>query len=69
MNKNKLFCAGRDDDSWIFSVIIAIVVIMMIVALVVYGGAFIGGFYSIKNYILSFKENVVDSNRKIQATA
>lgn len=68
MNKNKLFCAGRDDDGgWIFSLIIALIVIMMIVALVVFGGVFIGGFYSIKNYILSFKESVVDSNKKMQA--
>ena len=28
------------------------------------GGAFIGGFHSLKNYILAFKHNVVDSNRK-----
>lgn len=36
----------------------------MIVAIIVYGGAFIGGFHSLKNYILAFKHNVVDSNRK-----
>lgn len=29
-----------------------------------HGGAFIGGFHSLKNYILAFKHNVVDSNRK-----
>jgi len=60
---------GRDSDNgWIIAVVIAIMVVMAIMALIVYGGAFIGGFYSLKNYISSFKENVIDSNRRIQTT-
>jgi len=66
MNKDKLFCVGRDDDSGWFGLVLILIVVAMILALVVYGGAFIGGFYSIKNYIVSFKENVIDSNRGLQ---
>lgn len=47
-----------------FGIAIALFVVAMIVAIIVYGGAFIGGFHSLKNYILAFKHNVVDSNRK-----
>lgn len=66
MNKDKLFCVGRDDDGGWFGLVLILIVVAMILALVVYGGAFIGGFYSIKNYIVSFKENVIDSNRGLQ---
>ena len=64
--KNKTPCLiGWDDDSgWIFAIVIALVVIMIICAIIVYGGAFIGGFHSLKNYILAFKHNVIDSNRE-----
>ena len=55
--------AGHDDDGWLWGIIIAVIVVMIIVSLVVYGGAFIGGFYSLKNYIVSFKHNVYDSNK------
>ena len=56
---------GHDDDfGWIFVILIAIVVIAIVCAVIIYGGAFIGGFHSIKNYVLAFKHNVIDSNRK-----
>lgn len=65
MNEKRKCMVGHDDDyGWIIAIIIAIVVVMMICAIIVYGGAFIGGFHSIKNYILAFKHNVFDSNRK-----
>ncbi len=65
MNEMRKCLVGHDDDdSWIFTIIIAVVVIMIVCAIIVYGGAFIGGFHSIKNYILAFKHNVFDTNRK-----
>ena len=65
MNEQRKCLVGHDDDyGWLIGIIIALVVISMIVAIAVYGGAFIGGFHSIKNYVLAFKHNVFDSNRK-----
>ena len=71
MNTERKCMVGHDDDGfgWIFVVVIAIIVIMCVVALIVYGGAFIGGFHSIKNYIVAFKHNVFDANRKQPAAA
>jgi uncharacterized membrane protein len=57
----------NSDDAWILVLAIAVVVIGIIVTIIVYGGAFIGAFYSLKNYFISFKQNVIDSNREIQA--
>lgn len=57
------------DGGWVFGIAIALFVVAMIVAIIVYGGAFIGGFHSLKNYILAFKHNVVDSNRKVDLNA
>ena len=65
MNEQRKCLVGHDDDyGWAIGLAIALFVIAMIVAIAVYGGAFIGGFHSLKNYILAFKHNVVDSNRK-----
>lgn len=65
MNEQRRCLVGHDDDyGGAIGLAIALFVIAMIVAIAVYGGAFIGGFYSLKNYILAFKHNVVDSNRK-----
>lgn len=65
MNEQRKCLVGHDDDGgWVFGIAIALFVVAMIVAIIVYGGAFIGGFHSLKNYILAFKHNVVDSNRK-----
>lgn len=71
MNEERRCLVGYDDDDsgWIFAIVIAIMVVMIVCAIIVYGGAFIGGFHSIKNYILAFKHNVVDSNRKSFTTA
>lgn len=63
MNEQRKCLVGRDDDGWIWAIIIAVIVVGIIVSLVVYGGAFIGGFYSLKNYFVSFKHNVYDSNK------
>lgn len=64
MNEQRKCLVGHDDDGgWVFGIAIALFVVAMIVAIIVYGGAFIGGFHSLKNYILAFKHNVVDSNR------
>ena len=61
---------GRDDDSgigWLIAVFIIIAIVIGIIMLVCTIGAFIGAFWSIRNYALSFKGNVVDSNRLPQA--
>ena len=61
MNEQRKCLVGHDDDGgWVFGIAIA----LFVVAIIVYDGAFIGGFHSLKNYILAFKHNVVDSNRK-----
>lgn len=65
MNEQRKCLVGYDDDyGCAIGLAIALFVIAMIVVIIVYGGAFIGGFHSLKNYILAFKHNVVDSNRK-----
>ena len=65
MNEQRKCLVGRDDDyGWAIGLAIALFVIAMIVAIIIYGGTFIGGFHSLKNYILAFKLNVVDSKRK-----
>ena len=58
MNAKRKCMVGHDDDyGWIIAIAIAIFVIAVVCAIIFYGGAFIGGFHSIKH-------NVVDSNRK-----
>ena len=70
MNAKRKCMVGHDDDyGWLFAIVIAIIVIMIVCAIIIYGGAFIGGFHSIKNYIRAFKHNVVDSNRKPRPVA
>lgn len=65
MNAKRKCMVGRDDDyGWLFAILIAIVVICIVLAIIFYGGLFIGGYHSIKNYFLALKHNVYDSNRK-----
>ncbi len=66
MIEEKRCLVGRDDDiSGAFVLfMIGVLVLMAIVAFVVYGGAFVGGFHSLKNYFISFKNNVIDDNFK-----
>lgn len=65
------FKIGRDSDDAATGLIIALVVILMIIVtivMIIFGlGAIIGGFYSIKNYIVAFKHNVIDSNQAVSA--
>lgn len=65
----KEFQIGKDSDDAAAGLIIALVVILMIIAtivMIIFGlGAIIGGFYSIKNYIVAFKHNVYDSNQVV----
>ena len=64
MNEKRKCLVGHDsDDGAMWALIMAISVVMVVVAIIVYGGAFIGGFHSLKNYFISFKHNVYDSNR------
>ena len=73
MNENKKCLVGNDDGDgcvgWIIVIVIAVIVISMIIALMIYGGIFIGLFHSIKNYFVSLKHNVIDSNRRRRAHA
>lgn len=61
----------RDDDA---GAIIGLMIIFVVVAVIIYavmifagiaavGGTVYGGGSAIKNYVSSFKENVIDSNR------
>lgn len=64
MSEKRKCLVGHDNDSgWIISLFIGLCIVMCIVAIIVYGGAFIGGWHSLKNYVLAFKHNVYDSNR------
>ena len=73
MNKERICLVGHDSDDsgggggclgMIITLLIASLVITAIISLMVFGGAFIGGFHSLKNYFISLKHNVIDSNRK-----
>ena len=66
----------RDDDTALIGLVIGLAIILFIVyvavwvaTVVVNVAAALGTFYgagsAIKNYISSFKENVIDSNRKV----
>ena len=58
---------GRDDDdSFLISIMIVLFVVAMIMCIMVYCGAFIGGYHSLKNYALAFKHNVIDSNAELE---
>lgn len=56
------YLIGNDDDAGIWGLLIVIVVVMVVVAVIFYGGIFIGGFHAIKNYGVSLKHNLYDSN-------
>lgn len=70
----------HDGEEAIVGIILALVAIAIVVYLIVLlatiiigaaaaGGTIYGGGYAIKNYVASFKENVVDSNKKIAMAA
>lgn len=64
--KNCLVGNDRDDDrddgvGVLIVLVIVFVLIGTILSIIFYVGAFIGGVYSIKNYYLAFKHNVIDS--------
>ena len=64
MNEKRKCLVGHDDDGgWIWTIVIAMIIVAIVCAIIIYGGAFIGGFHSLKNYFVSFKHNVYDSNR------
>lgn len=58
-----------NEEGTVFGIIFAILFIAFIILyfmiIIVAGlGIIIGGYYSIKNYIIAFKHNVIDSNKK-----
>ncbi len=70
----------HDGEEAIVGLILGLVVFFLIVYLVVIlatviaggaaiGGTIFGGSSAIKNYILSFKENIIDSNKVPKMTA
>lgn len=68
MKQKERAVVGYDSDDGVATLVIAIIVIVIALNIVIFGGAFIGGFYSIKNYFVSFKHNVIDENsRKVAA--
>lgn len=69
MLKNTDCQVGHDsDDDGLGAIIVIIGVVIVILCIIAFGGGLVGGFYSIKNYILAFKHNVVDSNRQVSMT-
>ena len=65
MNERRKCLTGHySDDNWVVSLLIIIAIITIVAMIIGYGGAFIGGFHSLKNYFISFKHNVYDTNRK-----
>lgn len=67
MNEKRKCLVGHDDDDgagWLIGAIIVIIVVLTIIALMVCGGIFIGFFHSVKNYLVSLKHNIIDSNFK-----
>jgi len=69
VKRNCLVGNDRDSDAALGILIGVVIVLFIVIAIisiivhfVVYAGAAIGGFYSIRNYVLSFKHNVTDSN-------
>ena len=65
MNETRACKVGRDDDygsGWLITIAIVIFVVAIICAIIFYGGIFIGGFHSLKNYFLSLKKNVFKAN-------
>lgn len=70
----------RDGEEAIVGLIIAVCVIGFVVYITILlataiagvaaaGGTIFGGCSAIKNYVLSFKENVIDSNRSSMTAA
>lgn len=70
---------GRDDDNSgagclggclggligiLLVIAVIIVVIVTIIAIILLGGVLIGGFFALRNYFISFFNNVVLSNMK-----
>lgn len=53
----------------IFIVYVIVVLASVIAGVAAAGGTLFGGGSAIKNYVCSFKENVVDSNRSKSVTA
>lgn len=74
MEKRENCLLGYDDDGsaglLLILIVIAIIItiVVLIASILVIIGACIGGFFSIRNYVLSFKENVIDSNRHPEQT-
>lgn len=66
---------GRDDDNnsndtgLLIAFVLAMIVLAMMLAIMIYGGAFIGGYHSLKNYVIAFKRNVIDSNAGVREEA
>lgn len=73
-----------DGDGGFAGMLVGIALVLAVVAFVIYciillaaalaglaaaGGTLYGGGAAVKNYILSFKENIIDSNRRVLATA
>lgn len=57
-----------DDVDSIGGCLLFLLGLFMYIAIMVCIGGFIGGFHSLKNYVESFKINVIDSNRIQQET-
>lgn len=69
---NKLAYKGANDSEGVGALLVGVFVVAIIVAIVIivamailYAGAAVGAWYSIRNYLRSFKVNVIDSNSTV----
>lgn len=72
MEREKKCLVGHDSEDGIAIVLIFGVIVLVIavvcfliyvsVQIILYGGGILGGFFSIRNYLISLKHNIWDSN-------
>ena len=72
MEREKKCLVGHDSDDFVWLVVIGVVIMVVIaivcfliyvsVQIILYGGAALGGFFSLKNYLKALKHNIWDSN-------
>lgn len=72
MEREKKCLVGHDTDDGVAVVLILAVIAVVIavicfliyvsVYIILYGGGILGGFFSIRNYLISLKHNIWDSN-------
>ena len=64
--REKKCLVGHDSEDGIVIIMVVVAVICFLiyvsVYIILYGGGILGGFFSIRNYLISLKHNIWDSN-------